>query len=1331
MTTPYSSQSKKLSLGDLNNVKIDRGTLANGDVILYNNVSNLWENGSLLEENATFKSITVQNQSTLNTISASGASTLQETSVTNLTASGASTLQGTNVTTLTASAASTLQGTSVTTLSASGTSTLANLTASDIAVTNTLKIEADKVFVGKNAGATQAANSTIINASGNTLNSSNSGLFIDPIRNIADPSALKSLYYDTTTKEIVEGDTPSGGGGGSSTMDTTDQNTDQDYNLVFADGSGSGKTMFVDSGTTPSTLNPNTGEFRVADSLYIASNGTVSVGKNPNQTTQGNVSISIGDNAGRTNQGTASVALGSLAGRDNQGNGAIAIGAATGNGNQGTNAIGLGYDCATVTQGISSIAIGTRSGRVNQGNYAIAIGDGAGVANQPTNSIIISANGVSDLDATTSGLFIEPIQNQADTTGFKSLYYNTTTKEIVEGDTPSGGGGGSSTIDTTDQNTDQTYNLVFADGAGTGKTMFVDSSTLPSTINPNTGDFSIADTFQIANNGGATHISIGKQSGGKTTPAGDSISIGTAAGKVNAGDRAVALGQSSGFLNMGNYSLAVGNSSGYLNMGVESVACGHICGYDGMGLRSVAIGSESGFQDMGDYSIAIGYRAGQTNQPDNSIILNAQTSALDASTTGFFVAPIQNQADTSGFKSLYYNTTTKEIVEGDLPSGGGGGASTTIDTTESNTNAVYNLVFTDGAGTGKTLLVDSITNPSTINPFSGDVLISNSIKLNSGSVNVGKSAGEFSSSTGCVAIGVTAGQNSQNQGSIAIGYASGTNTQGTNCVSIGKECGFNNQQNQSIAIGSECGYSNLGMNSIVIGFKAGETNMPANSILLNATGQGFNGTTGVSGFYVKPIRSVADVSTFETVYYDTVNGEITTKVFTGSGGGGSTTVDTTNQNGNANYNLVFTNGAGSGKSMFVDNNTTPSTINPSSGEINIVDTLKITDTRVAVGKGSGVSQGISGVSIGLNSGIGQGTGSVSVGSENANSGQGISSTSIGSGAAFANQGNQAVSFGFSSGRTNQELGASSFGAQSAFSGQKQYATACGFGSGYTNQGANSLALGVFAGRSNQAANSIVLNGTGADLNAGSSGLFVAPIANIAGTNGLPALYYNKTTKEVLEGPALSSNSPTFATLDVTGTSTFNNATFSGPIAGTSLDIRPGEVTTKDLTVGSLFEVLGNSYLRGSTTLGGAFLQNAPLIIDNPLSEYVLTINDVGRNIFINNSTNVTNIRLPQSTNIFEGSQVIFSFIVGTLSQPFNILRHGSDGNITGVILTNSDDFAGSVVESTQIDSFKITGISSLNIGDSLAISNFPISGFSKSWYICYGGNSTTVNGFTN
>ena len=80
----------------------------------------------------------------------------------------------------------------------------------------------------------------------------------------------------------------------------------------------------------------------------------------------------------------------------------------------------------------------------------------------------------------------------------------------------------------------------------------------------------------------------------------------------------------------------------------------------GLNSSSVAIGDQAGQNGQGANSVAVGSYAGQS-QVANSIAINATGSALNPTTTGFYVAPIRNASSSS---SLFYDTATKEITYG-------------------------------------------------------------------------------------------------------------------------------------------------------------------------------------------------------------------------------------------------------------------------------------------------------------------------------------------------------------------------------------------------------------------------------------------------------------------------------------------------------------------------------------------------------------------------------------------------------------------------------------------------------------------------------------------
>ena len=63
------------------------------------------------------------------------------------------------------------------------------------------------IAIGSNAGKTnQNSNSIILNATGDDLDSTTSGFFVDPVRNV---SSATALFYDANTKEITYGSSPS------------------------------------------------------------------------------------------------------------------------------------------------------------------------------------------------------------------------------------------------------------------------------------------------------------------------------------------------------------------------------------------------------------------------------------------------------------------------------------------------------------------------------------------------------------------------------------------------------------------------------------------------------------------------------------------------------------------------------------------------------------------------------------------------------------------------------------------------------------------------------------------------------------------------------------------------------------------------------------------------------------------------------------------------------------------------------------------------------------------------------------------------------------------
>ena len=154
-------------------------------------------------------------------------------------------------------------------------------------------------------------------------------------------------------------------------------------------------------------------------------------------TAQDSNCIAIGREAGGSNgQLTNAIAIGATAGGVGQEVNCLAIGANAGYLQQKENSIAIGYGAGQERQGAfnltgNGIAIGYEAGNTNQGTNAIAIGYKAGKFYQANQSICINATG-DNLDAQTeNALFIKPIRNETNLSGFLQLYYNPSTGELV------------------------------------------------------------------------------------------------------------------------------------------------------------------------------------------------------------------------------------------------------------------------------------------------------------------------------------------------------------------------------------------------------------------------------------------------------------------------------------------------------------------------------------------------------------------------------------------------------------------------------------------------------------------------------------------------------------------------------------------------------------------------------------------------------------------------------------------------------------------------------------------------------------------------------------
>jgi len=167
---------------------------------------------------------------------------------------------------------------------------------------------------------------------------------------------------------------------------------------------------------------------------------------------------------------------------------------------------------------------------------------------------------------------------------------------------------------------------------------------------------------------------------------------------------------------------------------------------------------------------------------------------------------------------------------------------------------------------------------------------------------------------------------------------------------------------------------------------------------------------------------------------------------TGPSNPNATNINITDTNTNATYYPTFVAGSGT-QSLLADISTSAISFNVSNGDFNVVDTLKLTQTSVAIGKSAGQT----------------------------------------------NQQANAIAIGNNAGQLNQQTGAIAIGYQA--------------GQGYLSmQGANSIAIGNLAGADSQVAGSICLNASGTTFNPNTVGFHVNPIRlGLPGSTFSPAL----------------------------------------------------------------------------------------------------------------------------------------------------------------------------------------------------------------------------------
>jgi hypothetical protein len=227
------------------------------------------------------------------------------------------------------------------------------------------------------------------------------------------------------------------------------------------------------------------------------------------------------------------------------------------------------------------------------------------------------------------------------------------------------------------------------------------------------------------------------------------------------------------------------------------------------------------------------------------------------------------------------------------------------------------------------------------------------------------------------------------------------------------------------------------------------------------------------------------------------------------------TIDITDNNANTTLYPVLTSGVGVSQILNIDSLARPISVNPSTGDLCVVDTLKIDQLRVAVGKRAGEVNQLGGATaVGQLAGNdSQGKNAVAIGFQAGQTSQlGIA---VGSNAGNAGQAISAVAIGVSAGNLTQNTEAIAIGFNAATTLQGQRAIAIGSAAGNISQGRNSIAIGEATASLNQPNNQIFINASGTAVNgANGAALYINPIRGVAHGIGVGVMKYDPVLFEV-------------------------------------------------------------------------------------------------------------------------------------------------------------------------------------------------------------------------
>jgi hypothetical protein len=260
---------------------------------------------------------------------------------------------------------------------------------------NTLKVNDTIQFFDGLTGPGATGNYGSIGlTNGNLLIDSSNNIIIDPSNTLIvlgnlDMSGNNISQVNNITATTFIGDL-SGNSTNALNILATSDNTSGTYYLPFIKTAGTGqKALFIDDSITPSTLNPNTGDFRIDNTLKIdASNNNIGMGVSAGLTSQGANAVAIGRNAGQTSQGASAIAIGNSAGQTGQHANTVILNA-TGS---ALNSAGTSRTYIAPIRNVAGNGVLQYNATSSEVSYSSTINSTGNITIDPSNSLIVLGN---------------------------------------------------------------------------------------------------------------------------------------------------------------------------------------------------------------------------------------------------------------------------------------------------------------------------------------------------------------------------------------------------------------------------------------------------------------------------------------------------------------------------------------------------------------------------------------------------------------------------------------------------------------------------------------------------------------------------------------------------------------------------------------------------------------------------------------------------------------------------------------------------------------------------------------------------------------------------